>query len=159
MTAAHGRSHLPANERLAIVEQETANMQAAVVEIKDAVVGIRSAFERLATVEERTLAMQEKQGRTERWLERETVARKRADEAIEERLQQHVSASTDLRETVAALASTVKSMADQSKANHSIRDMVIENATVRRLLLALLPAILGAGVAVFVTAWKMGAFT
>ena len=54
------RSHLSANERLAIVETETQEMRRVVSEIRDAIVGIRAAVERLAIVEERQVTLRER---------------------------------------------------------------------------------------------------
>jgi len=153
-----GRSHLPHGERLAIVEQENSQIKEALLEIKDAVVGIRSAFERLAAVEERMVSLREKQGRTERWLEGEVKARQAGDDATRAQMSGHMNATVALRESVASLASTVEQLANDRTDHRTMRDMVMANTTLRRLLLMLLPALITGSVAVLVTAWKLGAF-
>ena len=50
-------SDRPLNERVAIVEADTASMKSAVFEIKDAIVAIRSTLETVVRIEERAVAL------------------------------------------------------------------------------------------------------
>ena len=81
-----GENNVPLNERMAVVEAQVASMISAVIEIKDAVVGIRSTLQEVARLDERLVNVAEAQRELRRALEAERDNRIRADHAMDERI-------------------------------------------------------------------------
>ena len=77
---------VPINERLAVVEAQVASVSSAVLEIKDAVVGIRSTLEHVARIDERLVTVVEGHRELRRSLEAERENRQRADTTLDDRL-------------------------------------------------------------------------
>lgn len=79
-------SDVPVNERLAVAEAQVATMGAAVVEIRDAIVGIRATLEHVARLDERISHATDSTRDLRRSLEAERDNRQTADTALSERL-------------------------------------------------------------------------
>ncbi len=86
MTDGQRRWEMPTNERLALVEAETAQMRGAVLEIKEAVVSIKGTLDVVARMEERQLHLSESNERLHRLVETERDNRIKADKSLEAKM-------------------------------------------------------------------------
>jgi len=77
----------PLAERLAVVEAQVSAVSSAVVEIKDAVVGIRSTLEHVARLDERIITVIEAQREIRRSLEIEREKRLSGDATVSKRVE------------------------------------------------------------------------